>query len=450
MSNLVSKNITKLAFIALFALSLLMFGRPISLIAQTPKITTKDTLATLVLDNVVLGASNELSFELRLLRFSDKWINYANGTYQIIFDDNNIKINKDSLDIQFSGKSDLKLETFSGGASMPTAGYSIDAQISFNNRISVMVAGPQDFLDCKSVPKGDSGILIGQFVLKGKNGFLLPEKIKWMEPYIMYQACAYKLPQDSLIAPFVVWNYKNSNIELFDSVNSVVLYKTKSVEPPNFALDFFKVEYEGQKVIDISWKTSSEPFNAGFTLVRGSRYDLTVTPDQVEYKDTIASYPPDLYMKGVGKMGEGALYFIQDTVADRGYDYCYQLSYRKENRYERKDTIIARACANVPNAVIYEATAAPNPFKNDTKIMFWLEDDVTLTSYVRDLTGREIRRLCTDKPFKQNMKKDPHILDFSADDLSANGLYEVVLIGIPIKDSSIKQSTATIKLQLLR
>lgn len=411
----------------------------------------RDTIATLVIDDTRLISADELVFKLRLLRHSDHWTAYANGTYQIVFDAEDVKVDKDSLDVSFTGVSDLKMFVSTGGGQMPIDGYAIETAINENNRISIMVAGPEEFKDAIFVPHNDSGIVIGQFILKGKNGFYMPDKLKWLKPYNLFQASAYKLPEDSLISPGVIWQYKNSNIELYDTLGSDVMFQnTLNPGSNEFALDYFNVEYDGQKVINISWKTSSEPYNQGFILKRGYR----MTPDQkvseIEYKDIVASYPPNFELKGTGTVGKGGLYFWQDTVPYRGIDYCYQLEYKKRKRYEEENILLAQKCVPVPNAVIYAANASPNPFKESTEIRFWLEDDVTLTAFVRDLAGKEIERLCTNKMYKFNMKQDPHILPFNASALAANGLYEVVLIGIPINDQNVTQSTAMIKIQLLK
>lgn len=412
---------------------------------------SRDTIASLVIDDTRLISADALVFKIRLLRHADTWTSFANGTYQIIFDAPDATVSKDSLDITFTGVSDLKMFISSGGGQMPIDGYAIETAINENNRISIMVAGPEEFKDAIFVPKTDSGIVIGQFLLKGKNGFFLPEKLKWLKPYNLFQACAYKLPEDSLLSPGVIWEYKNSNIELYDTLGSDVMFKnTDNSESNSFVLDYFNVDYDGQKVINISWKTSGEPFNQGFILKRGYRMTPNQSADEVEYNETIASYPTNNELRGTGAAGIGGLYFWQDTVPYRGLDYCYRLEYQKRKRNEEEDVLLANKCVAVPNAVIYAANASPNPFSEATEIKFWLEDDVYLTAFVRDLAGKEIERLSTNKMYKFNMKQEPHVLPFNASALAANGLYEVVLIGIPINDKSVTQSTAMIKIQLLR
>ena len=272
----------------------------------------RDTVATLVIDGTELLSGDELTFKLRLLRNSDSWSSYANGTYEIEFYDTTIPINTDSLKIEFTGVSDLR-QFVATGNEMPIDGYIIRPTIT-NRRFSIMIAGPESFADAAYVPKNDTGIVLGEFKITGKNGFLLPERLVWSEPHQLLQACAYKLEEDSLLAPGVVWKEADANLEMVDSLRHFVLFKDNNTAEPEFILDWFRVEYEGQKKVNVSWKTSSEPFNQGFILSRGMRLDLTQSPQDVDYSEVIASYPPDIDYKGTGSAGKGGLYFKQDTA----------------------------------------------------------------------------------------------------------------------------------------
>jgi len=422
-----------LLFVAIYSISL--FSNNNAIAKET---TDRDTIATIALSDVKLISSTELSFKIRLIRHSDKWFSFANGTYQIVFDVPGIDINSDSMDIVFTGNTDLKLYVSPGGGNeLPTDAYIIRPTINNQNkRISIFIAGPETFADAKYVPINDSGIVLGEFTVRGKNNFLMPDRLRWLEPVQFYQACAFKLDHDSLLAPGVVYQYTDANLELNDTLKHFIVYQNNTDE--KFILDYFRVTYEGQKVVNIDWKTSSEPFNAGFILKRGIRTDQYMSPDLVNYTDTIASYPPDILYKGTGKNGIGGLYFKQDTVQFRNVDYCYQLEYVKRKFEVDSVKLLARQCINIPNAVIFSATSAPNPFTEYTNINFWLEDDSYVTAVVRDIRGREIRTLCKDVPYKFNMRQDPHVLRYEAGADDATGMYEIVIMAIPIKDQSIK------------
>lgn len=415
----------------------------------------RDTIASLIIDEIAPLNSYAMNFSIRLLRHSDVWSSYANGTYQITFDDPSYKFNKLFDSVRFTGRTDLKI--FNGiDMSMPIDGYGFDCSIHDSGRISIMIAGPEKFIDAKLVPKDDKGILIGEFqVFTTDSSKALPEGLLWMEPYHLYQACAYKLAEDSLLAQNVVWNYKDSNVELFDSLNADVKYTYRKMPKPDFVLDYFNAVYEGKKMIGLNWKTSSEAFSEGMTIKRGIRSMYSQKIEEVEYNEVIATYndaadPYSKLMRGTGIAGKGSTYYIPDIAPIRGAEYCYELAFRKKDKLGVRDSILARSCVTVPNAVIYQATAAPNPFRETTQIMFWVEDDVTLSAYVRDVDGREIDVLCKDVEYKQNLKMPPHVLNFSGEKLATAGLYEVLLVAKPINDDTITQSTASIKIQLIR
>ncbi len=437
-------GITKAIIYKILIIIVLVFAIP-----QISLASNNDTIASLIIDDVTPLNSSELRFSLRLVRHSEEWTSYANGTYQIVFSDPNYKIDKSRNVIKFTNKTDLKLYHFVGDE-MPIDGYAIDYTIHDSGRISIMIAGPELFQDAKLVPLGGNGILIGEFEISALDSVPIPEELKWMEPYHLYQACAYKLENDSMLNSSIIWNSKDSNIELFDSLNSFINYTNRNSPRPDFILDYFKAKYEGQKLIGLSWQTSSEAFSLGMTVRRGERFNYTVSPEYVQYTTLVDSFSFNPLLVGTGRANEGGFYYLQDTVPDRGVDYCYELSFWKKDKNGIRDSIVARSCVAVPNAVIYEATAAPNPFKESTEIMFWVEDDVTLSAYVRDVQGRDVAILCTNKEFKQNLRQSPHILTFTAPNIATAALYDVLLVAKPINDRQIKQSTANIKVQLIR
>lgn len=415
----------------------------------------KDTMAVVKLTDIKFLSENELRFNLRLQNVSDnKWLYFANGTYQITFDvpeELGIVPDASKMNIKFTGNTDLKLMTTPGvNDELPKVNYRIFSEISKNNRISIFIVGPEDYENALYIAPTDTGAILGEFVLSGKNGFEIPEKLKWQEPLDFYQACAYKLFNDTLIAPGVVWHVKNSNLEMFDSLKNYITIYTKDNDREDFILDWFKVKYEGQKVVSVEWKTSSEPYNKGFILKRGIKPDFTMTENDVQYTDTIAYYPANPELKGTGRNGLGGLYFVLDSVDYRQVTYCYQLEYMFEKGTYKTDSLLARKCIDIPNAVIYEAIASPNPFKDKTNINFWLEDDAFVTVKVYDVRGKELITLCKDVPYKINMHQDPHVLTYAPGELAPTGVYQVEITAIPIKDQSITRSVSYLKVQLIR
>lgn len=441
----------KYSKLLIFIAVMLICGRGIS---TAKEINNKDTMAIVKLADVKFLSENELKFNLRLQNVSDKWLYFANGTYQITFnlpEDLGIVPDASKMNIKFTGNTDLKLMTTPGvNDDLPKVNYRIFSEISKNNRISIFIVGPEDFNDAIYIAKADTGVILGEFILSGRDGFEIPENLKWQEPVDFYQACAYKLYNDTLIAPGVVWHTTHSNLEMWDSLSTNYTVYTTDNQKEDFILDYFKVHYEGQKVVSIEWKTSSEPYNKGFILKRGIKSEYYMTENEVEYKDTVAYYPANPELKGTGRNGLGGLYFVIDSVDYRQVTYCYQLEYMFQKGDYRTDSLLARKCIDIPNAVIYEASASPNPFRDKTNINFWLEDDARVTAKVYDVRGKEIATLCEDVPYKINMRMDPHVLEYSPVELAPTGMYEVVIRAIPIKDQSITSSVAVVKIQLLR
>lgn len=417
--------------------------------ASAKETTFRDTLATIAITDIKYLNTDELGFKIRLIKHSERWLSFVNGTYQISFDAAGLVVNPDSVEIKFTGVTDLRLMVSAGNETLPKTDYIVRPTISKNNRISIYIAGPEEFKNSIYVPKNDSGIVLGEFVLKSKNGFNIPNKLRWEEPTEFFQACAYKLDKDTLLAPGIVWHNVDDNLEMSDTVKHFVNYISNNVEE-KFVLDYFKVIYEGQKVVSVQWKTSSEPYNEGFILKRGLRRDKFMPHDSVTYNEIIAYHPKNMELKGTGKNGLGGLYFWLDTVPYRNVDYCYQLEYKHRTFSESKDIFLARACAEIPNAVIFAASAAPNPFVDKTNINFWLEDDSYVTAVVKDVRGRSIRTLCTNVPYKMNMRQSPHVLEYVAGAHDATGVYEVVITALPIKDQSINRSEAFVKIQLVK
>lgn len=407
--------------------------------------SNRDTTASLILDNVVLLKADQLEFDLRLLRHSENWSAFANGTFQIGFVEETFELTNQKLQLEFTGETDLNLFPLTG-EQMPVDGYIINPLIIDNKRISIMVAGPELYEWSKFVPINDNGILLGKFRITAKDGDMLPGHLKWLEPFDYFQACAHKLEYDSLLAPGVVWQTKDNNVELYDTLTSAINYIYRAAPMPDFILNYFRVSYAGAKRVLVEWGTSNEPFNDGFILKRTQRAFGRALPCDLEYNDVIAHYSTDYELRSKGNSIKGGNYSYEDMVEFRGPEYCYELSYHKRNI--NIDTIIVLdcGCTPIPNAVISYGQANPNPFSYSTSVNYTLDDDVYLTVTVHDVNGREIAQLINN----ERKNKGNHVLEFLAPQLASNGMYDIIFIAVPIDDESIEKSTAVVKTQLLR
>lgn len=422
----------------LFAILILVF----SLL----EVKAQVNFANVYIDSIQLIKPYRLEFSLLLERTSDKWQYWANGTFQIAFDSAGFLVSPDIHTIEYiEGSSDLNVVPIPGV--LPTVSYIITPNV-WPGRFSITVAGPEKYEDC-IVPSLGNVIKIGRFAIESKDkSIVLPQKLTWLQPYVYYQACAYKLDQDSIFIPNLYFAFKNDNFEMDDGLNPYVKYEVLDRPKPTTLLKYFDVEYVGLKQNYIKWETLSEFNVEGFIIVRGIRMSGMSSPVDVDYKDTVADFrrpdPRSSLLFGQGTSFKGKEYSFQyDTVEYRGLEYCYKLLY--EDFYGNLITL-AYDCERIPNSIITKATPSPNPFSSSTTIEYIVEDDVILDAFVNDLTGRILVKLINH----QYTPKGKHWVDFLADFNAQEGLYNVVFIAYPIDDPTVELSRAIVKLQLIR
>ncbi len=401
--------------------------------------------ANVVLDSVKLTKGNQLEFVLRLQRVNTNWLYFANATFQFAFDSAGYNVSPDRHTIELlPGSSDLPIVAIPG--ILPTRSYIVTPNV-LPLRFSITIAGPENYEDCV-IPSTDQGLVIGKFVIKTKDGTLPPQKLRWLEPYIYYQACAYKLDQDSLFLPNMYYAQVNDNIEMDDKVRSLVNFITSTAPAPQTILKYFNVEYVGLKKLRLSWETQSEVYVDGFIVVRGLRTPEKPNVEDISYSDTVADYrrsdPMNRTLVGLGTSSVGKPYHYEfDSVAYRGLEYCYKLLYKD---FFGNIITLAYDCERIPNSIITKATPSPNPFSISTRIDYIVEDDVILDAFVNDLKGRIVTHLLKGV----YTPKGQHSIDFLASYNAQEGLYNVVFIAYPIDDPTVEISRAIVKLQLIR
>jgi hypothetical protein len=416
-----------------------------SLLINFPLFAQVATFAKVTIDSVMLVRGNELEFVLTLTRTSDNWQYFVNATFAFAFDSANYNVSPDRHTIELvPNSSDLKIIGIPGV--LPSVSYLVTPNV-LPGRFSITIAGPEDFSNCILTQK-DSPIRIGRFIIKTKDGTIPPQKLKWLEPFLYYQACAYKLDHDSLLVPNLFYAQVNDNIEMDDGLRSFVEYLSIDRPRPQTVLKYFDVEYVGLKRLRLSWETLSEAYVDGFIVVRGLRTPENPNPQSVYYADTVADYrrgdPQNQGLIGLGTSAVGKQYSFEfDTVAYRGFEYCYKLLYKD---FYGNLIPLAYDCERIPNSIITKATPSPNPFSVSTRIEYIVEDDVILDAFVNDLTGREVTKLLKGV----YTTKGTHTLDFIASYNAQEGLYNVVFIAYPIDDPTVEISRAIVKLQLIR
>jgi len=404
-----------------------------------------EQISVVKLTNFEYSGRDTILFDLILTRTSDRWNRWANGTFQFKFADPSIQTTMDSLGIEYvDGSSDLPIIPLAG--IIPRISYIITPRI-FSDRVSVTVAGPELYDDCKYISFNDS-IVIGKFKLYSKFGKFCPIDLMFLEPYIYYQACAFKLQQDSLVnnMPFYM---ANDNVEMDDNLSTTVAYFVDQSHP-EMILENFNAIYRGAKKVALEWKTRSEYLNSGFILKRayvphGDRvFNFNYLVSRFD-----GSRPVDTNLIGMITSKTGKIYRYElDTVDYRGDDYCYELSYRTVDGTIRP---LDTSCVRIPNAVITKAYVDENPFTESTTIYFILDDDALVTADVYNLEGKHIINLL-NSVYKNRTadSKEPHKLFFTAPAGLSTGFYEIIIFAYPVKDPSIEYSHAVVKIQLAR
>ncbi|MBP7215197.1 MAG: hypothetical protein KBA52_06165 [Candidatus Kapabacteria bacterium] len=416
-----------------------------------------DTVAIVKIDNYNKPAPNQLEFDMYIERSSDKWAYFANSTFHLKFDDPTIHLNSDDFKIERIATS-LPNGIISGSNVTPLNGY-ISTEKIINDKISIGILGPDTYFETSLIPK-DSLYLLGRYRITSLNNQFLPRLLLFEQPITYYQATAYKTDKDSIVDNAIIWYNTDDNIELNQDPSLFVSFQVNAPKELPFILDFFRVEYLSTLQNGISWQTKSEYNVAGYIVARALRASKIYNPDKLSY-DTILSWKSgghfNTAMIGKGNSSTGHYYgqFL-DTIQYRDVEYCYRLYANFIDEYGNitPDSLLAQACVPIPNAVIVEANPSPNPFKDKTTIKYKLDDDVYLTVYVTDPTGRIVRKLNDKETGKlldnTRQTRGVHETVFEPPPYVSVGVYEIIFIAYPIDDPSVEISRSIVKVILMR
>jgi len=398
-----------------------------------------DTLVAIKIGDVKLINFDSLQFALKLRRQSDKWMSFANGTFQLKFNDG-LVVSPDNMSIELiSAGTDIQIQPQTGWV-LPDEGYYVTPRI-FQDRISITVLGPATFDNTYITPR-DSTIKIGNFLLTTKDKSPLSTNLSWVTPLDYYQAIAYKLQRDSMLTEYIPYAVRDDNLEIQEYKSDTVVFE---VEMPSqcFNVKDFKATYLGTKLTEISWETTCEYNNRGFVLRRGVvPFGFSPTP-LVTYSDTIATYKTNPELIGLGTKDYGKKYLVYDSVEYRGETYCYLL---ESENYFQVIRYWDTTCVPIPYAVITKAWIDKNPFEISTNVFYELDDKVKIDAIVYDVNGKEVKQLLN----KEIKEKGKHSVEFRAPEFASQGLYQIILTAYPIDDDRFEVSRAYIKAQLVR
>ena len=399
-----------------------------------------------------LVSPDTLMLEFHVSRIDDSFLtNWANSTFMVRFDDvvdyANIGVEEhpDQTGIPYNDP----LESAFGN-------YTARIDVT-DDRIAFGYLGPFTYDSTLFIPlDADTTVTVGRYYVYTKDGTKFPRgsweeedgvRFLWARPVEYYQDFAFKtdIPIDSLTV--AGWFLEDDNVPAVGKNFSRVLFKNDSSWRPEMILEYFTARYASNLKVVLDWRTRSEAFNKGFILRRGLMPFNQNDPEVVNYDTEVADYRNLQHaeaLTGLGTRFPGKTYRYRfDTVSFRNYVYCYELLYQDDS-----DNIIslAKACVNVPNAVLTYLQANPNPASKVAQVEFTVDDDVYLTAGVYDLLGRRIISIYED----EFVKIGTHTFNIDLPANLASGMYDIIMIAIPINDQSVEKSTGVFKLQVIR
>lgn len=409
------------------------------LMTTNSSLTGMDTLAKVILYNSIKTSSQTLDFSIYLRCLSNKWNAWANGTFQLELPDYKDEINKNNFSIEIVNDtnefSDPKI------IMLPTNDYSYKLLIKDNSFI-INIFGPEKYEDCIFIPK-DSTISLARLRIINNSLESITDNISWKQPLYIYQACAYKAENDSIIDNNLLWFKHNDNIEMTDRLGtSICDYIIEKMPPPEFTLNYFHAQYIGNSIAEIQWETKSEASNNGFTLTRlRSEYNLNYYEPST--LDTIDTYKTNQNLIGCQNYKGKEYQVILDNIPIAGLKYLYILQYTD---YDGNYLAIDTADIFIPRSIINYAQATPNPFHEETTIEYITEDDVILDAKLYDLTGKVIVNFFDD----EHISKGIHTIHISKNDLHSSGVYELIFIAKPVDPAKEYTNKVVIKLHFLK
>lgn len=399
-----------------------------------------------------LVSPDTLMLQFSAIRLTDSFLtNWANSTFMVGFDDN-IDFNNIGV-VEHPNQLDIP---YKNPANQSFGAYITQIDIA-NDRIAFGYLGPYTNDSTVFIPLlGDTAVVLGRYFVFTKDGSPFPRgsteeadgvRFEWKSPVEYYQDFAFKteLPIDSLTV--AGWFLEDDNVPAVGDNYSTVVFKNDTSSRPRMILEYFRARYASNLKVVCEWKTRSEAFNKGFIIKRGLMPFDETDPNAVTYDTDVADYrePQNaLEMTGLGTRSPGKSYRYRfDTVSFRNYVYCYELLYQDDS-----DNILslAKSCVNIPNAVLTYLQANPNPATKVAQVEYTVEDDVYLTCGIYDLIGRKILSIYEDE-FRAI---GTHTFSVNLPENLAIGMYDIIMVAIPINDTSVEKSTGVFKLQVIK
>lgn len=407
-----------------------------------------DTLAEMRLRNIIVLPPRTVEFELVLTNRSpsslsspNAWQRWANGTF--FLKASNLTFAGAALELDSAG---VQPEKNVNILQQGRAGYEVRTVVQAERRrCAIVIIGTDSAASAVLLPP-DSSLVLGRFRLTCADTLQNPEQVRlsWLLPLERFQANAFKTEQSRTVRGKIYT--PNDNCEMLTSYQAEI----PTVErPPEMTASGLQAEYIGDKRVRLRWTTLEERTgrrtNAGFVLLRQA---VKSSPINSSF-DTVATFlrTPALRLRGASS---GAEYMYSDSVPKRGEIYAYRLGFwdatvRAVQEFRvsfPQDTVRVE----IPNAIIAEAVAQPNPFGETALVRYVLLDRARVTAYLYDVAGRIVR------PVLEDAERPRGVYSFVLDGTSLpnQAAYFLVFTALPVNDTALERSQATVKVQLSR
>lgn len=396
-------------------------------------------------------AYDRFTFDIVIKREHPRWQYFANTTIRLesIDLDPTGGFNPAVHRVEFVPDScDLRLVPYS---TTNLQGYVVDYAL-VNGDIVVHVLGPDSVQNAYDISATSDSLRVGRFIVTSTDGSYVPEQLRIARPVDYYQAAAFKIPHDSVTgtgAQRNVWFVAHDNPPL-------VMEYDELPPPPDTcgAIFTFYGSYVGDLTVTLGFTVSDEHCYEGFIIERAlvNRMDPNNLDFQGRPQLTYLNEPRLLSCLCLEPQVHDGFF---DQVEFRREVYAYRLMGKRLPFYGDTIEVIDTIFIQVPNAIISNARILENPFKNQTTIRFNADDRLKLTAKVFDVGGRLISYLLNEKGQEANNVEYPlgigYELVFKAPDIASQGLYNILLEGVPVDDATVAEgSRVVIKAQLLR
>jgi hypothetical protein len=396
-------------------------------------------------------AYDRFTFDVVIKRQSQRWTYFANTTIRL-----------ESVDLDPTGgfnpsvhqigfipdSSDLNLVPYSPAA---MNGYFVDYGL-VNGDFVVHVLGPDSVQDAHDMFFTADTARIGRFVITSNDGSYVPEFLRMAQPLDYYQASAFKLDHDS-----VTGTGPGSNVWFVKHDNPPLVMEFDELPPPPDtcgAVFNFYGSYVGDLRVMLGFDVTDEHCYEGFFIERA--LVERAQPDVLNFQGRAQlTYLNEPRLRSCLCLDPQVHDSLFDDVEFRREVYAYRLLGKRLPFYGDTVEIIDTIFIRIPNAIISNARILENPFKDQTTIRFNADDRLLLTAKATDLGGRLIGYLENEKGQPVENMEYPlgvgYELKFRAPDTASQGLYNILLVGMPMHDESVAEgSRVIIKAQLLR